>query len=998
MREPLRALLTVMIVTCVLGAPVTGGAQESPDEPPAGIPPGVRWRTLETAHFRIHFYEEERALAERAAFLAERAHTHVTRYLDWLPGGRIDITLLDHTDSANGLANVLPSNYIRGFSVPPEPLSSLNDFDDWLNLLITHELTHVVHMDTIMGLPWLVDRAFGKIVAPNLVQPAWFIEGLAVLMESRLTTAGRIRSSLYDMFLRDAVMEGKLHNLAGVSNGPMVFPHGEAAYLYGSHFLKYLEDRFGPDKLTEVSHRYGRRLFPFGLNRVAREAFGARYDQLWDDWAEALRRRYALQAEAVRSRGELPATRITFDARGNRGVGSEGLMPHFFRDGRGLVYLRQNVDQSPAFVRLDPRTGARSEIYRPLGAGGASPTPDGRALVFHQVSPFPLPRRVWIWNYDDGGSNAWWHDLMLLDIESGAVRPLTRGQRAHQPDVSPDGRQVACTVGRTTGTQELALVPIEGGVPEVVVPNRRGEIAYSPAWSPDGKLIAYSRFKLGGFHDIHIYDVARKIDRPLRIDRALDIEPRFSPDGRYLLWSSDRTGIYNIFALELATDRLLQATNVLGGAFQPAVSPDGTTLVWTGFAKGGYELYTAPFAPASWPLAQPFVNERADAPPSTPAPTDPPLARETDYRAWRYLYPRSWGPPTLSRNDVGLGPALSLGITISDPASVHIIDLAGYLPTAGDPSLRAGYQYARFWPTLGVSASRFASAESDLIVDGVRQTYRRHAISVSGGINLPVLRRVDASSDLGFQYVYTDYAPANPLPIADPTSEATRPPETGPDAGFVLGWVYNNVRAWGWSVSGQEGRRLDLTLSFSDPAIGSKFRTTQIGWTWREYFTPPWARVHAFALLYHGGVGIGDKRQLYVLGGFPEQDLVRSVFYRLRLQGQYLRGYPSTGVVYGDQFHMVSAEYRAPLWRLDRGHSTFPVYLQRVHGGIYADAGNAFYGDFTLTGTRIGVGAELRLNFRLAFAVDSLLQFGVAKGLSEGGITDYYWVTSFPFY
>ncbi|HVR61210.1 MAG TPA: hypothetical protein VMU50_04890, partial [Polyangia bacterium] len=44
--------------------------------------PKVHWHTLETPHFRIHFYDEERALADRAAPIAERAHRLVTRYLN----------------------------------------------------------------------------------------------------------------------------------------------------------------------------------------------------------------------------------------------------------------------------------------------------------------------------------------------------------------------------------------------------------------------------------------------------------------------------------------------------------------------------------------------------------------------------------------------------------------------------------------------------------------------------------------------------------------------------------------------------------------------------------------------------------------------------------------------------------------------------------------------------------------------------------------------------
>ena len=51
--------------------------------------------------------------------------------------------------------------------------------------------------------------------------------------------------------------------------------------------------------------------------------------------------------------------------------------------------------------------------------------------------------------------------------------------------------------------------------------------------------------------------------------------PSFSPDGRFVVFSSDRTGIYNLFAYELATERLYQVTNLVSGAFQPTVSPDG---------------------------------------------------------------------------------------------------------------------------------------------------------------------------------------------------------------------------------------------------------------------------------------------------------------------------------------------------------------------------------------------------------------------------------------
>ena len=52
-----------------------------------------------------------------------------------------------------------------------------------------------------------------------------------------------------------------------LSNGPRGWPHGNAAYLYGSHFLKFVFDRYGDDKAAVMSHDYGSTAIPYGINR-----------------------------------------------------------------------------------------------------------------------------------------------------------------------------------------------------------------------------------------------------------------------------------------------------------------------------------------------------------------------------------------------------------------------------------------------------------------------------------------------------------------------------------------------------------------------------------------------------------------------------------------------------------------------------------------------------------------------------------------------------------
>jgi Tol biopolymer transport system component len=981
--------------------PSSGGLDADPDAnaPPPGPMPEVTWYTLETPHFNVHFYESERRIAQHTGIVAERAFILLTRYLNWKPSGSINLTLNDNTDFANGFASSVPLNFIFGYAAPPGAFDELNDFDDYLKLLITHELTHVVHLDTILGFARVYNALFGKLYAPNLSQPNWFIEGLAVLQESRQTTAGRLRSSVFDMQLRAAFLEDRLLGIDAVSHRPSVFPQGTAPYLYGSSILKYVEDRYGPEKMTELSHRYGGSLIPGAMNRATARVLGLPWVGVFgtgviDDWRTSMSHRYALQVDEARRRGPIDERRVTYEAPGPRG---DGLTPRFFPDGT-VLYHRAPTDDDPAYIRLDLRTGKKELLARAFGGGLATTTPDGRALIFQRLNFLPLRWRI------SGNSHLTWTDLFRLDLETGEVRELTNARRAGEPDVSPDGKRIACTLSGP-GTRVLAVLPIEGGVPQVLAADVPG-LAQSPAWSPDGRVIAYTRWKEGGFRDIHVYDLASGKDRALAVDRAMDVDPRFTPDGRYLIFSSDRTGIYNVYARELATDRLYQVTNVLGGAFQPAVSPDGQHLVYTGFTAAGYDLFTAPFDPWTWTLAQPFVDARpeptrdptslADSPDARPG--EPPVSvvqAVTPYRPWRYMYPRTWVIELVS-NPLGLGNSARLQVGLGDPAGNHGLAFDMLLPGDGDASLRLDYAYTRLWPSFGLTATRTAAQANDLIIDGARVPYRQHSATASASMGLPVLRKPASSADVSFGYTYAAYAPADRLPVPDPTGGITIPPEHGPDANLFLTWSYSNARAFPYSISAQKGRRLQLALSLSDPSLGGRFSTTRASWYWTEYFTPPWARLHALALLYSGGLSAGDKASAFGLGGYVEQDIVRNIFLNRRQCCTYLRGYlPNTAV--GDQYHLLSAEYRLPLLWIERGYDTFPIYLRRVHGAVFGDVGNAFFGDFRFKDLRYGVGAELRLQMSVVYYIETEIQIGVAKGLSTGGSNQVYFVTTFPF-
>ena len=83
-------------------------------------------------------------------------------------------------------------------------------------------------------------------------------------------------------------------------------------------------------------------------------------------------------------------------------------------------------------------------------------------------------------------------------------------------------------------------------------------------------------------------------------DRAIDGDPSYSADGRWLYFHSDRTGVSNIYAYEVATRRLKQVTNVINGAYQPEPSPDGKSLAYVGYTHEGYDMFVMPLDESQW--------------------------------------------------------------------------------------------------------------------------------------------------------------------------------------------------------------------------------------------------------------------------------------------------------------------------------------------------------------------------------------------------------------
>ncbi len=503
-----------------------------------------KFQVLQTEHFDVYYYPEEREAALLAGRMAERWYSRLSRILGHELGSRQPLIMYaDHPafeqtnalsgelgEATGGVTEVLKRRIVLPFA------GGLKDTDH----VIGHELVHAFQYD-ITG----QGRSVQTGGLPGALRlPLWFIEGMAEYL-----SIGPVDPNTA-MWMRDQTRQ-KLPTIAQLGDSYRWFP-----YRYGQALWAYLAGRYGDEVVGRLLKVAGRASDPeLAISRM----LGADLKELSEQWHAALHAAYDSLIPVTR-----PATEYGQPIFAQRDV--MNVAPVLSPDGRQVAFISTRDLFSVDVYVGDVETG---RIVRKLTHTAVDPHFESLQFINSAGTWSPDGTRFALAGVSEG------HPILtLIDVATGRREPdiaFPQLGEIYSPAWSPDGRYLAFSA-LAGGLSDLFLYDLETHQMRRLTNDPFGDL--QPAWSPDGTRLAFAsdRFTTQlddlqyGNYQIVVMDVASGAMQPVSgFATGKQINPQWSPDGQSVYFISDHSGIPDLYRERLSDSTIYQVTNLYTG-------------------------------------------------------------------------------------------------------------------------------------------------------------------------------------------------------------------------------------------------------------------------------------------------------------------------------------------------------------------------------------------------------------------------------------------------
>lgn len=562
------------------------------------------WKVYKAPHFDVYYYPESEPFLDDVVSDAESAYVRLSKELDHELRFRIPL-LMYKTHGEFEETNVTQEELSEAVGAFAEPIQNrmvlpIDQPPDKLYKLISHELTHIFQYSLFF------EGYIGRALRARI--PTWLVEGMASYF-------GQDEDPLDQMVIRDAVVNNYI---------PPIQALDQLSYLnyrFGHAVFDYMEKDYGKEGVRSFVYEYRKVLLSGNIPKAIKEAFGIDVETFNRNFQRYLRQRYfpiLLEKHSPDDYG----TQV-----GIQKPGVFSFSPSLSPSGELIAALAAPKMEVDLFVlsaedgkEVKNLTKGWTNRYRYLvtevfsGRRDLSWSPAG-----DQIAAFVRKENA--------------RPLAIFDSIHGKLEkiiPLKGIAQCSSPAFSPDGKKVAFE-GNKDGVVDIFELDLK--TKQVRNVTQDDDYDANPWYAPDGKTLLYDR-RIGESWKVFSVDLADPTKKTqLTFGTSLDLQPSYSRDGKTVYFSSDRSGygVFNIFALDLATGETHQYTDVVGGCFAPveaAPRGDEPNLVFTAYFDGTFRLYRMPLKKQEAPA--PPAPEAAAPTAQEAEPFEPPLKLKTD--------------------------------------------------------------------------------------------------------------------------------------------------------------------------------------------------------------------------------------------------------------------------------------------------------------------------------------------------------------------------------
>ncbi len=587
-------------------------------------PVGMAFYTFETDHFRINYHQGIESTAKDIASIFENLYTTYRETYHLTLPAKTEIVLINDQEGNGGAYDNFNTIVLSESAFD----FNLRGTHDWMLDVCAHEYAHILSITAAHKLPSNIPAIqFGYFAHPNRnyraeivhmmpieVLPPWFYEGIAQYESSR--NNGDDWDTHRDMILRTLTLSKKLLPYYRMSNFAGKGDDFEKTYDHGFSMVRYIAETYGFQTVVALC-KESTKINRINFERSIKAVLGISSQTLYSNWQRWLEKRYTAQLSSLGL--QVYGKKINKD-------GFHNVWPTFSPDDKKVYFISNDkadytiarklysyslIDTVPADKKIKAEASAARDFF--------SISPVSKHIVYtsaksrtSELSPEKGSGRVKDIFIDTLPPDTKPTSLASL-FTNKKPKQITEKLNTTYAAISNDGTRIAAAVtDRDRGY--LLLTDTSGKnirriYPDSTNPDQSIATVYNLSWAPSGSQIAFSYIDRHN-RKIALYDTLKKSVSVLCDTKGDERDVRFSKDGQWLYFSSDRSGIFNIYRYNLVNSSLEQVTNVSGGAFYPDVSNDGKKLVYSGYDENGYSIYlldsivvVKKFAPDSSTLA-----------------------------------------------------------------------------------------------------------------------------------------------------------------------------------------------------------------------------------------------------------------------------------------------------------------------------------------------------------------------------------------------------------